>query len=324
MASVKNKMVKKNRKKQNAEKSAEIVSLKKKMLQQYEAEAYVEAMDTMAEIAKLKVMDPEIMAMGASCYFNTGDYDRTATWINNTLKYDPANVKARILLSRLCFIQDRINEGFSILSFILEKLQAGMTDKEKKDLGDIIGYCHENMAEEMSQYTTIEEYFKNNYTPKATMNSSIQDMLEASLPPAEVKPADNSKAQAAVERLKALLKKNKNEAHKNEGSKSEEVKSEGIKGDNTESVICEVMGKPVSLKERIRLLNAFAGSMYVKGDNEAAFKLLEKALEIDQQDATVLKNMAYVCLSMNDKEKAIELASKMPELDFSLLRSIRG
>ena len=229
MASVKNKMVKKNRKKQNAEKSAEIVSLKKKMLQQYEAEAYVEAMDTMAEIAKLKVMDPEIMAMGASCYFNTGDYDRTATWINNTLKYDPANVKARILLSRLCFIQDRINEGFSILSFILEKLQAGMTDKEKKDLGDIIGYCHENMAEEMSQYTTIEEYFKNNYTPKATMNSSIQDMLEASLPPAEVKPADNSKAQAAVERLKALLKKNKNEAHKNEGSKSEEVKSEGIK-----------------------------------------------------------------------------------------------
>ena len=67
MGSFKHKINNNKKKKQENVKVNELVQLKKKMKEQYEAGEYVEAMDTMAEIAQRKKMDPEVMYMGASC-----------------------------------------------------------------------------------------------------------------------------------------------------------------------------------------------------------------------------------------------------------------
>lgn len=349
MGSFKHKINNNKKKKQENAAVNELIKLKKKMKEQYAAGEYVEAMDTMAEIAQHKKMDPEIMAMGASCYFMTGDYERAAKWVNNTLTYDPNNISARLLLGRLCFVEDKPQDGFAILSFVVEKLQAGMKDEDKEKLLDMLGYCHDNMDDMMAQYPVLEDYFKEHYVAPVspavmTQSSSIQDMLEASLSPIEdeAKTADEqpagdgkTKAQAAVDRLKSLL--NKSKGNKEEEKPTEKVAENTAKpvmpkdnvgaGDGSASasqLIEKVMSSNISLRDKIKGLNNFAGGFYVNGDYAGAMALLNQALQIDSHDPFVLKNMAFTCLAMGDKDKALEYASVMPMVEFGLLRAIKG
>lgn len=352
MGSFKNKI--NNKKKRKIESAAvnELIELKKKMKAQYQAGEYVEAMDTMAELAEHKKMDPEIMYMGASCYFMTGDYERAAKWVSNTLSYDPQNIAARLLLARLCFVQDKPEDGFAILDFVVEKYPGGIREEEKTLLVEMLEYCSDNMSEMMSQHSVLVEYFHKNYTAPApavsaeapSKTSSIQDMLEASLSPVKETSASESatadegktKAQAAVDRLKSLLNKSKNKQQAGMANNApvaecaqkvtEPVGASEQKpvGESVEAIISKVMNSNISFREKIQSLNNFAGGMYVNGDYAGAKALLKQALEIDAHDPFVLKNMAFTCLAMGDKDKALEFASAMPMVEFGLLKAIKG
>ncbi|MBE6105135.1 tetratricopeptide repeat protein [Anaerovibrio lipolyticus] len=361
MGSFKNKI--NNKKKKKVENAAvnELIELKKKMKAQYQAGEYVEAMDTMAELAERKKMDPEIMYMGASCYFMTGDYERAAKWVSNTLSYDPQNIAARLLLARLCFVQDKPEDGFEILNFVVEQYAGGIREEENTLLLEMLEYCSDNMAELMSQHSRLVEYFHKHYTPPAasvapvapkTDSSSIQAMLEASLTPKTAAPtaqtenapedSGKSKAQAAVDRLKSLLNKSKgnqqegtsvanNSSANVSGSSRASADTSGISeptpnvtGESAEAIITRVMNSDISFRDKIQSLNNFAGGMYVNGDYEGAMALLKQALQIDAHDPFVLKNMAFTCLAMGDKDKALEFASAMPMVEFGLLRAIKG
>ena len=349
MGSFKHKINNNKKKKQENAAVNELIELKKKMKEQYSAGDYVEAMDTMAEIAKHKKMDPEIMAMGASCYFMTGDYERAGIWVNNTLTYDPNNISARLLLGHLCFVEDKPQEGFAILSFVVEKLQTGIKDEDKKKLLDMLVYCHNKMGDMMVQYPVLEDYFKEHYVAPVssdvtTKSSSIQDMLEASLSPREdaSKTVDEqssengkTKAQAAVDRLKSLL--NKSKATKVEEKPTENAaentatpvtpmdKAEASDGPATAAQLIEkVMSSNISLSDKIKGLNNFASGLYLNDDYDGAIKLLNKALEIDAHDPVVLKNMAFTYLAIGDKDKALECAAAIPMVEFGLIRAIKG
>ncbi len=345
MGSFKNKINNKKKKKMENAVVNELIDLKKKMKAQYQAGEYVEAMDTMAELAEHKKMDPEIMYMGASCYFMTGDYERAAKWVNNTLSYDPQNIAARLLLARLCFVEDKPEDGFTILNFVVETYAGGIRDEENTLLLEMLEYCSDNMAEMMGNYSSLVEYFHKHYTaadvpasPKMD-SSSIQDMLEASLTPQTDVSSNNAeapvetgktKAQAAVDRLKSLLNKSK-------GNKQESVEITAVAaeskpktaepvnvGESVEAIISKVVSSNISLRDKIQSLNNFAGGLYVNGDYAGAKALLKQALEIDAHDPFVLKNMAFTCLAMGDKDKALEFASAMPMVEFGLLRAIKG
>lgn len=345
MGSFKNKINNKKKKKIESAAVNELIELKKKMKAQYQAGEYVEAMDTMAEIARHKKMDPEIMYMGASCYFMTGDYERAAKWVSNTLSYDPQNIAARLLLARLCFVQDKPADGFTILDFVVEQYAGGIREEEKTLLLEMLEYCNDNMADMMSQHSVLMDYFHKNYTAPAPVSSvepqrataSIQDMLEASLSP--IKEASVSepvatdevktKAQAAVDRLKSLLNKSKSRQQESVVNTAPAAESVGVSeqktaGEPVEVIISKVMNSNISFREKIQSLNNFAGGMYVNGDYAGAKALLKQALEIDAHDPFVLKNMAFTCLAMGDKKKALEFASAMPMVEFGLLRSIKG
>ena len=349
MGSFKHKLNNKKQKKQENAAVAELIELKKKMREQYKAGEYVEAMDTMAEIAQHKKMDPEIMYMGASCYFMTGDYERASKWVGDTLTYDPQNIAARLLLARLCFVEDKPEDGFKILSFVLENLQTGIVDENKEKLLDMLGYCHDNMGDMMAQYPALEDYFKEHYVAPAspavmTQSSSIQDMLEASLssrddgPKAvDKQPAEDgkTKAQAAVDRLKSLLNKSKGKKGEQKPAEivAENTATPVTPTDNVETsnelasavqLIEKVMSSDISLRDKIKGLNNFASGLYLNDDYEGAIQLLNKALEIDAHDPFVLRNIAYVCLAMKDKDKALEFASKLPMMDFGLIKAIKG
>lgn len=85
----------------------------------------------------------------------------------------------------------------------------------------------------------------------------------------------------------------------------------------------QVLAKDISLAEKVRLINVFAGACYQSGDYQAAFDLLSAALEIDGQDAATLKNIAYTCLSAGEKEQALSFAAKLPVVDFGLLYALK-
>lgn len=332
MSSFKNKINNKKKKKQETMMVNELIELKKKMKKQYQAGEYVEAMDTMAELAEHKKMDPEIMYMGASCYFMTGDYERAAKWVNNTLAYDPQNIAARLLLARLCFVDDKLEDCFKILNYVVESYAGGIRDDDNNILMEMLEYCNDNMADTMSNYPSLIEYFHKNYTaptvqPAPKMDSSsIQDMLEAAVPVEESK----TKAKAAVDRLKALLNKSKGDKEEKAVEPETAKKTplvrvtEQAKNEPSKETIEKVMSSNISLREKIQILNNFAGGMYINGDYAAAMALLKQALEIDDHDPFVLKNIAFTCLAMGDKDKALEFASKLPMVEFGLLRAIKG
>ena len=107
-----------------------------------------------------------------------------------------------------------------------------------------------------------------------------------------------------------------------------EEESDKVQQNETEKVdvsdtLTKIAAKEISLVEKVRLINVFAGVCYQQGDYQSAFDLLSAALELDGQDAATLKNIAYTCLSAGEQEQAISFAAKLPVVDFALLYALK-
>lgn len=87
--------------------------------------------------------------------------------------------------------------------------------------------------------------------------------------------------------------------------------------------LAKIAAKEISLVEKVRLINVFAGVCYQQGDYQSAFDLLSAALELDSKDAATLKNIAYTCLSAGEQEQAMSFAAKLPVVDFALLYALK-
>lgn len=166
------------------------------------------------------------------------------------------------------------------------------------------------------------------------------------------------KAQAALARLRQLLSKNKEQGveENNEVQKPVETtiiseavqekdeitpevqrveksqpiveESDNVQQNEVEKVdvsdtMAKIAAKEISLVEKVRLINVFAGVCYQQGDYQSAFDLLSAALELDGQDAATLKNIAYTCLSAGEQEQAMSFAAKLPVVDFALLYALK-
>lgn len=161
------------------------------------------------------------------------------------------------------------------------------------------------------------------------------------------KTPNEDKAQAALARLRQLLSKNKEQTLEEvnevqepaekiitrevvvpESVQEKEVPTSEIKQVEAEKIdvsdtLAKIVAKEISLVEKVRLLNVFAGVCYQQGDYQSAFDLLSAALELDSQDAATLKNIAYTCLSAGEQEQAMSFAAKLPVVDFALLYALK-
>lgn len=171
------------------------------------------------------------------------------------------------------------------------------------------------------------------------------------------------KAQAALARLRQLLSKNKDQGVEEANEvqepaeaiitrevvvpesvkEKEEItpdvqqveenqpivgESDNVQQNDAEKVdvsdtLTKIAAKEISLAEKVRLINVFAGVCYQQGDYQSAFDLLSAALELDGQDAATLKNIAYTCLSAGEQEQAMSFAAKLPVVDFALLYALK-
>lgn len=99
---------------------------------------YDGVLENLGELAKRRVYDPEAFYAGAYAYFMQGDYERAATWVNNTLTYAPGHVAARILLARLCILEDRTTEALAVLDLLLGAGELG--EDARREIREIVGY----------------------------------------------------------------------------------------------------------------------------------------------------------------------------------------
>lgn len=230
-------------------------------------------------------------------------------------------------------------------------------DKLVSEYPKISAYLQKRQAdnEVNSPVSKLKQILKDKEVEEAKPQQvDIQE--EVNTEPEEVSSED--KAQAALARLRQLLSKNKehgveenNEVQKPVESTiiSEAVQekdeitpeiqrvdapqpiveeSDNVQQNEAEKVdvsdtLTKIAAKEISLVEKVRLINVFAGVCYQQGDYQSAFDLLSAALELDGQDAATLKNIAYTCLSAGEQEQAMSFAAKLPVVDFALLYALK-
>ena len=323
MSKIKNRIAGNRSKRQAAKQMKAFKDLKEEMQNLVEAEDYVAAMDVMAEIATNGKIDAEVMYWGAMCYFRTGDYERAAKWINNALSYNSRGVKERILLSAVCIADGRYEDGVKIMEMVLSNgiENIAIADREfMLMVMEPVRYGYEDMLE---RYPKMEAMLKESFEPDAekaaeesasTALAKLREMLGKKEAGDKIASAVENANEPSVAVQDGSAGDNRNMA---------EPESPVEEAFDVAGAVQQIMEKSISLQEKIRLLNAFAGGCYQSGDYQAAFGLLGKALELDAYAPEILKNMAYVCLANDDKEKAMEFVSRLPMVDFGLLYAMK-
>ncbi len=117
-----------------------INALKDKLNQQVRDMSYADALDTLAELIGKKCYETDIIYQGAQIYFQMGDYERAASWVNNTLHYAPQHLEARLLLAKICVLEDRLDDAMALYSFVLQNYQAVLTDKHYEEIKEGTDY----------------------------------------------------------------------------------------------------------------------------------------------------------------------------------------
>lgn len=355
MARLKNKINKNRMKKRNNQAKQVLAGLKHDMQQFMETEDYAAAMDVMAEMANNKQMDGEIMYWGAQCYFFTGDFERAEKWVNNALNNGYNGVGVKMLLATLCMTEERNKDAFKLCDAVLTEGIEGMSKQAQEIFDNFMDNISYGYDELVSEYPKISAYLQKKQadneanSPVSKLKEILKgkEMKEAEPQQAKVqeevktepeKTPNEDKAQAAVARLRQLLSKNKESEEKQEEITPEiqrveenqpvvkefdNVQQNEVEKVDVSDTLAKIAAKEISLVEKVRLINVFAGVCYQQGDYQSAFDLLSAALEIDGQDAATLKNIAYTCLSAGEQEQTLSFAAKLPVVDFALLYALK-
>ena len=355
MARLKNKINKNRMKKRNNQARQVLAGLKHDMQQMMAAEDYTAAMDIMAEMAANKHMDGEIMYWGAQCYFFTGDFERAEKWVNNALNNGYNSVGVKMLLATLCMADERNEDAFKLCEVVLTEGIDGMSKQEQEIFDNFMDNISYGYDELVAEYPKISAYLQKKQadneanSPVSKLKEILKgkEMKEAEPQQAKVqeevktepeKTTTEDKAQAALARLRQLLSKNKDSEEKQEEitpeiqqvespqpivEESDNIQQNEVEKVDVSDTLTKIAAKEISLVEKVRLINVFAGVCYQQGDYQSAFDLLSAALELDGQDAATLKNIAYTCLSAGEQEQAMSFAAKLPVVDFALLYALK-
>lgn len=299
-------------KKAEEQKIQQCLSKEEELAAAFAAEEYARVLDVLAELIQAKDIKPDLLYKGAYSYFMLGDYERAAQWVNNTLNYDPHNIEARILLARLCFIQERHDDGLAIYEFLVSNYAQNISPEHKEQILDSSEYYARRDGEKLRQ----------NYPHLSTWLQTREEMT-ASVPQAAVKESGQTgSALSALQRLKAKLQAVEARQEKADG---ETVEKEGSAPEVSvaEQKIAEIKSKNCSYREKIKLCNNFAAAEYMTGNYRQAEVYLHAALEMDDGDSQTIRNMAMVQAALGEKDKAQALVARLPEVDFLLLYMLK-
>ena len=265
-----NKRMKRKQQQADAEKNKQHSNLLEvKLSNQIKAKQYEKALDTLAELVESKNVSPEAMYEGALAYFMLGDYDRAATWVNNTLNFAPGHVRARLLLARICIQQDRKDDAYAVIDFILDKGKGSLRDDEMDEIKNILGVCSKgdrdrirksfpNVAEVLDQVAV-----ETGNTGISEDASQLLSKLKAKIADKKETVRDAAEHKASATELLQALKEKVNAINTKKDAKTYDEIIEA-KADEIAEEISEEIAENLSTK----ITNAIFGDDSKKKDSE--------------------------------------------------------
>ena len=254
-------------------------------------EKYAEAINAFADALAQGEPPKECYADVARAYFELGDYKRAADWVSNALSMDPGNVDVRILLARICQRERRTDDALKLYENILAVHAAALTATQRAEIEQRAG-----LDARLAQDKTRTAY------PHLAALLGLAPAPAASTVPAA--PAVSTAAPIAPVSVPAAP------AAQPFGSAKAQA--------------AQILAQSIRPAEKMAALNAFAGAAYVKDDYAGARELLTAALELDPGCDVTLRNMALLLHEMGEREKALQVAAKMGQTDFMLLRTLKS
>ena len=254
-------------------------------------EKYAEAINAFADALAQGEPPKECYADVARAYFELGDYKRAADWVSNALSMDPGNVDVRILLARICQRERRTDDALKLYENILAVHAAALTAAQRAEIEQRAG-----LDARLAQDKTRTAY------PHLAALLGLAPAPAASTVPSV--PASSGTAPIAPVSVPA--------APTAQSSGSAKVQA------------AQILAQSIRPAEKMAALNAFAGAAYVKDDYAGARELLTAALELDPGCDVTLRNMALLLHEMGEREKALQVAAKMGQTDFMLLRTLKS
>lgn len=254
-------------------------------------EKYAEAINTFADALAQGEPPKECYADVARAYFELGDYKRAADWVSNALSMDPGNVDVRILLARICQRERRTDDALKLYENILAVHAAALTATQRAEIEQRAG-----LDARLAQDKTRTAY------PRLAALLGLASAPAA--PTAPAAPASSGTVPIAPVSVPAALA----------------AQSSG----DAKAQAAQILAQPIRPAEKMAALNAFAGAAYVQDNYAGARELLTTALELDPGCDVTLRNMALLLHEMGEQEKALQVAAKMGQTDFMLLRTLKS
>ena len=254
-------------------------------------EKYAEAINAFADALAQGEPPKECYADVARAYFELGDYKRAADWVSNALSVDPGNVDMRILLARICQRERRTDDALKLYENILAVHAAALTAAQRAEIEQRAG-----LDARLAQDKTRTAY------PHLAALLGLAPAPAASTVPSV--PASSGTAPIAPVSVPAAP------AAQPSGSAKAQA--------------AQILAQPIRPAEKMAALNAFAGAAYVQDDYAGARELLTAALELDPGCDVTLRNMALLLHEMGEREKTLQVAAKMGQTDFMLLRTLKS
>ena len=251
-------------------------------------EKYAEAINAFADALAQGEPPKECYADVARAYFELGDYKRAADWVSNALSVDSGNVDVRILLARICQRERRTDDAMKLYENILAVHAAALTDAQRV---------------EIEQRAGLDARLARDKTRTAYPHLAALLGL-APAPAAAAAPAESSAAPIEPAPIPA----------------ASTAQSSG----SAKAQAAQILAQSIRPAEKTAALNAFAGAAYVQDDYAGARELLTAALELDPGCDVTLRNMALLLHEMGEREKALQVAAKMGQMDFMLLRTLKS
>ena len=176
--------------------SSEVIELKQKLRQQYDEMSYDDALETVAALIERKCYDPDILYIGAQVYYLQGDYRRAASWVNNTLHFAADHVGARLLLARICLLEDRIDDAMEIYTYVLKNYGTQLSKADKADIQNGVDYT----------FRTDKEWLQANYPKVAkflnSRNKTVENMAAAETETREQMKVEDESIETVKEKIK--------------------------------------------------------------------------------------------------------------------------
>ena len=254
-------------------------------------EKYAEAINAFADVLAQGEPPKECYADVARAYFELGDYKRAADWVSNALSVDPGNVDMRILLARICQRERRTDDALKLYENILAAHTAALTAAQRAEIEQRAG-LDARLAQDKTRmaYPHLAALLGLAPAPAAPTVPSVP----ASSGTAPIAPVSVPAAPAA--------------------------QSSG----SAKAQAAQILAQSIRPAEKMAALNAFAGAAYVQDDYAGARELLTAALELDPGCDVTLRNMALLLHEIGEREKALQVAAKMGQTDFMLLRTLKS